>query len=82
MLGGRLAYGESLESGRWDVLYEYANHHQNGFDPDNDDLPQHRVRASRDFFWGSGWILSTYVQGLLWDENGGVTLGFYLQKSF
>ena len=43
---------------------------------------QHRVRANFDWYSSAVWTLSTYAQTVLWDDEGALSLGFYLQRSF
>ncbi|MEE8105605.1 MAG: hypothetical protein V3T86_08745 [Planctomycetota bacterium] len=80
--GARFAYGKSLHRGRWDLLYEIANHHQIGFPPDVDDLIQHRLRASASVYWESQWDLTVYGQGLSYDEELSWSVGLTLQRRF
>ena len=81
LAGVRLAYGRTVGTGRWDVFYEIGNHHQKGFPADRDDIVQQRLRASGSFVHSSGWDVSIYVEGVLWDEFSW-SVGFYLQKRF
>jgi hypothetical protein len=81
-LGGRLSLGAIGERGRWSVDYELAAHRFEGFSDDNDDLPQHRLRAAGELSTDSGWSFSGYVEGQLWDDENSLALGFYLQRSF
>lgn len=80
--GARVSLGRYTENGRWSVDYEFADHHFDGFSADNDDLPQHRVRASRDVYTASGWSFSGHLEVGLWGSENSITAGFYLQKSF
>lgn len=82
LLGVRASWGRYDRLGRWDVLYELGRHEIIGFDDDENDLVQHRVRASREMRLGSGWNVSGYVETILWDDDDAWSLGFYLQKSF
>lgn len=84
VLGTRLSYGRFTEDGRWDVSYEYANHDQEGFDEDNDDVFQHWLRANRDFFTASGWDLSVTANARYWDfdSSWSWSLGVFAQRSF
>ena len=81
-LGVRLSYDLDVEGGRWSAFYELANHDQAGFEEDNDDLVQQRLRITRDFYTESGWSFSGFAEGQLWDEESTLAAGFYLQKSF
>ncbi len=80
--GARASFGRPIDLGRWDLSYEISNHDQAGFDENNDDIPQHRLRASSDLFGEDGWSLYVYGDIQLWDEEGAVTLGFYFTRSF
>lgn len=81
-VGGRVSLGARTELGHWDVGYEFAQHRFEGFSSNNDDLPQHRVRASQECHFSSGWSLSGYVESQFWDDEQAFAVGFYLQKSF
>lgn len=80
-LGGRLGLGVYTTNGHWGVDYELADHHFDGFSSQNDDLPQHRLRASRDVYT-AGWNFSAHLDAVLWDTENAITAGFYLQRSF
>ena len=80
--GLRLGYGGSLANGRWDVWYELANHHLDGFSDNRDDLLQHQLRASHDTQIGDGWDLSLTADATAWDEEGALAIGIYLQRRF
>lgn len=79
-LGGRFSGGRYLDDGRWAFDYEFSQNRLDGFSSTNDDLPQHRLRFSRDHAWGD-WDLSWRVEGLLYDDENALTLGLYLQRS-
>ncbi|MBK7876027.1 MAG: hypothetical protein IPJ77_09785 [Planctomycetes bacterium] len=81
-VGGRCSLGHSAGSSRWHVDYEFARHLFEGFGTDNNELPQHRVRASWDWTTEGGWSISTHVEGQLFDDETGYAAGFYLQRSF
>lgn len=80
--GVRVELGRSVSDGRWDLLYEFANHHLAGRPPDGDDLLQHRLRASRSFAFDSGWNLAFHGDLVLWDDDFAYGLGFFVQRSF
>jgi hypothetical protein len=80
--GLRLTLGRTTTSGRWDLFYEFANHHLLERDADSDDLQQHRLRFSQAFFLGAGWNASLHGEGLLYDQDLSWSAGFHLQKSF
>lgn len=79
-LGGRFSAGRYVADGRWALDYEFTQNRLDGFSSDNDDLPQHRLRFSRDHAWGS-WDLSWRLEGLTYDDENALTLGLYLQRS-
>ena len=80
--GLRVVLGRELRRGRWDVLYELAHHHQDGFTDDRDDLLQNRLRGSRLFPLRGGWTLSPYAELDYWDQELAWSLGFWLQRRF
>jgi hypothetical protein len=79
-LGGRLSAGRFAENGRWAFDYELSQNRLDGFSSANDDLPQHRLRFSRDHAFGA-WNLAWRLEGLLYDDENALTLGLYLQRS-
>lgn len=79
-LGGRLSAGRFTDNGRWAVDYEFSQNRLDGFSSANDDLPQHRLRFSRDHGW-KAWNLSWRLEGLLYDDENALTVGLYLQRS-
>ncbi len=80
--GFRVTFGRQGVRARWDVLYEVANHHLLDFPPDVDDLIQHRVRFSTQFYFESRWDLSSYVEVVSYDTEINWTLGFTVQRRF
>ena len=80
--GGRIVHSRQYENIHWDLLYEAANHHQNGFQSGTDDILQHRFRISRSAYYDSGWSITTFAEGRVWDENLSWSLALQLQKSF
>jgi hypothetical protein len=80
-LGARLSAGSFTEHGRWAVDYDFAQNRLDGFSSANDDLPQHRLRFSRDHRWHA-WSLSWRLEGLLYDDEHALTLGLALQRSY
>jgi hypothetical protein len=81
-LGARLTVGRPTDSGRWDVLYEIANHHFDGFTADRDDLIQHRVYGTRTFDLASLWQITAHAGAHLWDDYVAFHAGLYAQRSF
>jgi len=80
-VGGRISYGRSGRQGRWDVMYEIANHHLD-FPNDRDDLIQHRLRAGGSIDLDAGWDVSLHVQAIFYDEELDWSVGFSFQKRF
>ncbi len=80
--GLRIVFGRTVGANRWDVLYEIGNHHRKGFPADRDDIIQQRLRASGNLVHSSGWNISIYAEGIVWDEEFSWSVGFYLQKRF
>ncbi len=79
-LGGRLSAGRFTANGRWAIDYELFQNRLDGFSAANDDLPQHRLRFSRDHGW-KAWNLSWRLEALLYDDENALTVGLYLQRS-
>jgi hypothetical protein len=77
-----VVYGREIGRGRWDLLYELAGHHLDGFADERDDLLQNRLRGSRVFDLAGGWRFSPYVEADYWDEELAWSLGFWLQRRF
>ncbi len=82
IVGARITLGRNTDDGRWDLLYEFANHHLDGRDDDADDLLQHRFRGSRSFYLESGWSLSFHGDAVLWDDDIAWSAGFHVQRAF
>ena len=82
LLGARAQYNKYVPGGRWDLFYEVAQNDQDGFNADQDNFIQHRIRATRNMNWVSGWNLSVFAESLLWADEESWSLGVYLQKSF
>lgn len=82
LLGARAQWGRFVPGGRWDLFYEFAQNDQEGFDANQDNFIQHRIRATRNMNWVSGWNLSVFAESLLWADEDAWSLGVYLQKSF
>jgi hypothetical protein len=80
--GLRIAFGRWLENGSWRIGYEFAEHVLDESPSTGNQLPQHLLRASRDYHSPSGWSFSAHLDLHLWDDEGGVAGGFYLQKAF
>jgi hypothetical protein len=82
LLGARALVGRATQNGRWSLVYETIGHHLEGFTEDNDDLPQQRLRAEREFHNVEGWTLAVHVEGQAWDDDHALLGGVYLQKGF
>lgn len=82
LLGGRLSANKSAPSGFWTLAYELANHEQDNFNGAQAELLQQAVRASWDGEVGDSWDLSLGLDQRFGDEQGSISLGFWLQKRF
>jgi hypothetical protein len=66
----------------WRLGYEFTLNRIDGFQDDNNDIPQHRTRASWEKYGDSGWSFSSYVDLLFYDSETAVVTGILLQRSF
>jgi hypothetical protein len=82
VLGARTATSRASADRHWSIFYELAHHHNQGFGNDRDDILQHRLRGTRDFGLVHGWRVSCYVETMIWDDEGALMLGAYVQKDF
>ncbi len=82
LLGGRASLGHSYDGGRWNLIYEIADHDWQHFSENRNDLLQHRLRGELDLYFESSLTLSFYGQGSFFDDDQLLSLGFFLQKSF
>jgi len=82
VVGARASFGKLMGTIRWDLLYEISDRRQVEFPDDRNDVLQQRIRAGAGFRVAAGWDLSTFVEGLFWDEEASWSVGFTLQKSF
>jgi len=80
--GVRLSYGVFADSGRWDLMYEVANHRQDDFTSNRDDILQHRGRLSRSLTIFEDWSCSLHADVVSWDDEYFWIVGFYLQRGF
>lgn len=76
----RLSTGGDRTS--YDLFYELANYRQRGFDDDNDDFVQHRVRASATWRPTDLLSINTYVDGTNYNSENGFAAGVFAQWSF
>ena len=81
-VGGRLTYSRTTAASRWELMYEIANYKNDGFSADLDDIVQHRVRATFDYFAAKNWIISVYGETAIWDDETSVSTGLFLQRNF
>jgi hypothetical protein len=81
-LGGRAELGGTTSNGSWLVGYEFTYDDIQGFEDDNNTLPQHRVGASWDMNTSSRWNLSLRADVVLFDTETSWVAGFFLQRSF
>jgi hypothetical protein len=82
VLGARATIGRTIDDTRWDLLYELANHHMDGFPSDRDDLFQQRMRGTLGFFLGHGWDLSLHAEGNHFDSDFAASVGIAIQRSY
>jgi hypothetical protein len=82
VLGWRAALDQPLAGGQARVAYEYAWQDIVGFLDENDDLPQQRLSLSQDWFTAEGWSLTMRADWVLFDDDQGLWLGFFVQKTF
>jgi hypothetical protein len=81
-LGWRASIGTQSSHGQWRFGYEGTLNDIDGFESDNNSIPQHRVGVSFDTYGDSGWSFSTHVDGLFFDSESAVLVGLFLQRSF
>ena len=82
VLGWRAALDLPLAGGQARLAYEYAWQDVVGFLDENDDLPQQRLSLSQDWFTAEGWSLTMRADWVLFDDDQGLWLGFFVQKTF
>jgi hypothetical protein len=81
-LGWRASIGTQSSHGLWRIGYEGTLNDIDGFESDNNSIPQHRIGVSFDTYSDSGWSFSTHVDGLFFDSETAVLAGLFLQRSF
>ncbi len=81
-LGWRASLGATTERTAWSLGYEFTLNRIDGFQSNNNDIPQHRARASWEMHGEPGWTFSTYADVLLYDTETAVITGIMLQRSF
>jgi hypothetical protein len=80
--GWRASMALLQERTAWRVGYEFSLNNIEGFQDDNDDIPQHRTRVSWERHTGSGWSFSINGEVLFYDSETALLTGFLLQRSF
>jgi hypothetical protein len=80
--GGRISYGHTSGTGRWDLFYELATVHYAGFPSDRSDILQHRGALTVSNELGAGWDMTLDGGFAVWEGNSTFTLAVYLQKFF
>lgn len=81
-IGWRASLDAQSSRGLWRAAYQFTLNDIDGFQSDNDSIPQHRVRASFETHGDSGWSFSSYADVLLFDTETAVIAGLFLQRSF
>jgi hypothetical protein len=81
-LGWRASIAAIENYTAWRLGYEFTLNNIDGFQDNNDDIPQHRARLSWERHGPTGWSLSTYVEGSFYDTETAVLAGILLQRSF
>lgn len=82
VFGARAGVGWDDPGGRWDLFYEFVHQDNVGFLDDNDDIVQHRLRVSRDWFSVRGWSLTVYADGINYGPEQALLTGVFAQKGF
>lgn len=82
VFGGRVTLGRFTDGGHWELLYELS--HQDMLDrpSDGNDLLQHRLGFSQDFYLDQSWTFALNVDAVWWDGDPALSAGAYLQKTF
>ncbi len=81
-LGARAWLRRWSERGGWTLEYELANNDIVGFSAQNDDLPQHRLRAQWDYISASNWSVRAQLDAMLWDDESSILAGLHINRSF
>lgn len=81
LVGMRLQANRMIEHGFINFTWEAAEHTQDDFFGDQEDLLQQALRAAWDTDIGA-WDLSLYGEDRFGDEQDSYSLGFYLQRRF
>lgn len=80
--GARVNLASFGDAVGYDLFYEFANYDQRGFDDDNDDFVQQRVRATVKWRPRRDMTVEAYVDGTMFNSENGVVLGVFTQWSF
>ena len=80
--GWRASLALLEERTAWRVGYEFTLNRIEGFQSDNNDIPQHRARASWERHGDSGWGFSAHADVVFYDSETAVLTGLLLQRSF
>ncbi len=81
-LGGRGYMRRWDADGGWSLEYELANNDLVGFTSQNDDLPQHRVRAQWDHVSIDNWSVRLSLDAQLWDTEHSLVASVHVNRSF
>ncbi|MHC4958064.1 MAG: hypothetical protein ACYTGN_06775 [Planctomycetota bacterium] len=81
-VGARVNYGRAVGDARWDLFYEFTNHHLLDLPPDRDDLQQHRARVSGTLASSNGWDITVYGQVTFYDDQLNWSAGLTFQRRF
>ena len=77
-----MRYGRFTGARAWSIQYEIRQNDIIGFGNDNDDLTQHRVRGTYDFFRSSGFSASLSAEAQFQAREDQLFLGIFLQRTF
>ena len=80
--GFQTSWQRSLDDGFWSLFYEFSFNNNVGFNDDVDDILQHRLRASRNVYDFAGWNVELHAEVRTFDDEGSVTVGFFLQRGY
>lgn len=80
--GARVDLASGGDAVGYDLFYEFANYDQRGFDDDNDDFVQQRLRATVTWRPRRDLSIEAYVDGTIFNAENGVTAGVFTQWTF
>ena len=81
-LGWRAAISAISLHSTWRLGYEFTLNRIDGFQSNNNDIPQHRVGVSWSTHSESGWDFSLSADVLFYDTETSLISALFLQKSF